>query len=138
MSFPRQSYCHAVLTSPQTITHDTWTTIIFDSKVDDILGEYNNSTGVFTAKEDGVYVISYSARWNTSFVALVQFKIWADGAAYSDLYRSVQTPNRTYSQTFTKSVSSGNTIYIQARQNSGSNKSLIQFGTTRLSIVKVA
>lgn len=41
----------------QSISNATWTTVVFDDEEQDILSEYNNATGIFTAIDSGEYLI---------------------------------------------------------------------------------
>lgn len=52
------SHVRATRDSVQSIPNNTVTTVIFDDEEYDTLGEYNASTGVFTATVAGYYIVS--------------------------------------------------------------------------------
>ena len=41
-------------------------TVIFDNEFHDVGGDYNNTTGIFSAPEAGYYILTYSIRTNIS------------------------------------------------------------------------
>jgi hypothetical protein len=47
----------------QSITGSTYTTVIFGTETKDSYGEYNNTTGIFTAKRAGDYLISSTVQY---------------------------------------------------------------------------
>ena len=65
------------------LTGSTTTTIVYDTETTDTGGDYNNSTGVFTAPADGIYF--YAASLNHSGNTVVRPVIQVDtGGGYSD------------------------------------------------------
>ena len=74
------------LTSVQTIPDNTTTTIIYNNEALDVYGEFDTSTGIFTAKRAGYYYAS--AQYRTAFVP------WLAGAsnfAYIDIKKNNTT-----------------------------------------------
>jgi len=65
VSFPRQSYVRATSSSGQSISANSTTRIVFETEVTDVLGEYDPTTGVFTAKEAGLYQVSAIVVFNS-------------------------------------------------------------------------
>jgi hypothetical protein len=49
---------HAILTNPTTIPSNVSTTVVFNSKDYDLASEYSATTGVFTATNDGYYIVN--------------------------------------------------------------------------------
>ena len=141
VSFPRQSHVYAYLSSNQTIANATTATIVFDTEVTDMLGEYDNATGIFTAKYSGVYHISSTIDWlslNSSISYIVI--IYANGAEVQRVTHNTGTASEiTKTSTGSFYVSAGQTIYIRVYQGSGGNEEVRGFGrTTSLTIAKIA
>ena len=64
VTMPLQSYVLATRSVSQTIPNGgTPTDVVFDNEINDTLNEYNNSTGIFTAKTAGVYMVVSTLTW---------------------------------------------------------------------------
>ena len=129
VTMPRQSYVlvnRNSTTGDQVIAHNTWTTVIFDEEIVDTLGEYNTTTGIFTAKDDGVYQVSAWIVWaNTNATKQYRIAIITPTNTYPPIW--VSTANESYHPShlsMSVKLTAGQTIYIQAYQDSGGNESL--------------
>ena len=122
-----QSYVRAYRSSNVVVATSTSTTAVFDTVVEDTLGEYNNATGIFTANEDGVYAITSSARW-TYMNANVFYKmtVYLSGSGIRENVRYENTSGDFYSQTIEAilKLSAGDTMSIAWWQNSGGNETI--------------
>lgn len=135
VTMPRQSYVRAnrdSTTGDQVIAAATWTTVIFDEEVTDVLGEYNTSTGEFTAKDAGVYMVCTHISWKS----LDQSKIYRVGIAVNDeAAPSMQADNYTYNAaggqsamglplTHALKLNAGDKVEIMVYQSTAGNESL--------------
>jgi C1q domain len=79
-SHPASAF-HANLTSPTTIQSGTATPIVFDQVVFDVASEYSATTGAFTAKQAGIYLIVCTIEYSlTSSDGLYQAEILLNGS----------------------------------------------------------
>jgi len=143
VSMPRQSCVGAYLSSNSSISSGTGTTIVFNTEVEDTLGEYNNSNGIFTATEDGVYQINTNIVWQASVANKNYFLIIYHGG--TEVLRTITYANTTFgalSQTasWCGRLESGDSLKVVGYQDSGSNRLIIASGRgyTFLSIAKIS
>ncbi len=71
--------------------HDTETTVIYNVENGDVLAEYNNTTGVFTATYDGQYLFtgvcrSASVAWGAN--KLARLSVISEGTSYYGVYQN--------------------------------------------------
>lgn len=128
VTMPRQSYVKAHRESSQTIANNTYSTVIFDTVDTDVLGEYNNSTGIFTAKDDGVYAISVITSWDAMNSSKDYRTIILDNGGYVFEKRDIPPTNTaTWGQplTYYAKLTAGQNLRVQVYQNSGGNETLI-------------
>lgn len=126
---PRQSRFTAQLTSDQVIAHNTSTTLIFDTENEDLLGEYDTSTGIFTALEAGTYYFHFNVEWQdfnsgaiyqaylstnttTGIIAFDRLSIIASGN-----FHGLSGSANVY-------MTAGQTCKVIVYQNSGGNESI--------------
>lgn len=119
------SHVTATETTGQNIPNATQTTIIYNTEIDNTLGEYNASTGIFTAVGDKRILISascfYSAAWgaapkiadiylihNTTKIRANRQTTWAAITADANPMLSIGV-----------SLLSGETLKIETYQNQG-------------------
>jgi len=138
-----QSYVFAYRSaSNQTISNTTVTTVIFNSEIEDTLGEYNISTGIFTATEDGVYQVVANIHWaGVPSGQWVQTYITAGGTVYTMWYDTI-VATISQKQADAKGIfklAAGDTVEIKVQQNSGGNLDIRAFAyTTSLFITKIS
>ena len=129
---PQAPFSHVFATESVTsLITGAWTTLVNPTEVRDVLSEYNNSTGVFTAKYDGYYQVNFcsqltSAAWSDN-QALIH-KIQVESADV------VKGPNVTTQAAVTFSaivltsatikMSAGEELECFAYQNSGNTIAL--------------
>jgi hypothetical protein len=148
LSFPRQSSLVSTMSVDRTISNATWTTVIFNIETQDTLGEYDNTTGIFTAKDAGTYMISAEVYWvnvdATKAYALTLVKNNTLNATNTYRHRQVLSSALEVFPQFISGIfnlAAGDTLRVQVYQNSGGNETIN--ATTYpldnwLSIVKVA
>jgi len=137
VSFPRQSRVHASLNGNFTVANNTVTTLIFGTETVDILGEFNPTTGIFTATKAGAYQVNVILNWlnvdNTKIYQIgINEQIWL-------LHTTPAAANWAQSMSHIVTLSAGGTIKVVAYQNSGGDE-VINGAVTRssLTIVKVS
>ncbi len=125
VSFPRQSYVYATRTTNQTIATSTTTTYIGTTVIADSLSEYNNSTGIFTAKNRGIYSCNFAYHWTTANSAVSDAIIQVNGTdiMVSRMYNTVSNGETTH---ISKNIylDQGDNIRFAVWQNSGGNRDL--------------
>lgn len=119
------SHVFAIESSALSLTNDTDVTMIFGTETTDTLDEFNTSTGEFTVKYAGVYLINAMvttawATWSTS--AFIVMKINKNGTQLVsgprfNLGAASQRAAACISCSVT--LAAGDTITIIARQNQG-------------------
>lgn len=133
---PAFSHVLATEGTGQTFISGTPDTVIFGTEVYDTLGEYNNTTGIFTAKYDGIYSFKACVTWDIG-------SVWNQGHA-SYLYAAIESTTVVYTYTpiqrtatfrisltpvnFSYQLSAGETFQVDLLHNSGVNKSLQDSG----------
>jgi hypothetical protein len=124
------SHVHAQTTT-ESIPSGSDTTVVYDTESYDDLGEYNNTTGIFTAKYAGRYIVSCGIYFPTtsSWSAGNQVVLIIEKQGTS-IYRAQKHAERSASYRLGKNLSGtvelavGETIQISAYQNSGSTLSV--------------
>ena len=109
------SRIRATRATTQSIPDSTFTTLVFSTEVYDNLGEYNHTTGVFTAINAGYYQVnafslSAGAVWATNKVWYLS--LYKDGALYS--HGSRKSSDVTVTENFDSMFS--DQIYLTAGQ----------------------
>jgi len=124
VSMPRQSYVRAERNTTQTIATETHTTVVFDSEIEDTLGEYNTSTGVFTATEAGVYQVSSIVQWNVGNTGAYMLAIWVNGSREINAYKAMGFTSSRWGTSVHGAIklTAGQYIEIKAWQNTGVNQ----------------
>lgn len=70
-------------TTAQSLTNSDYTTIIFEVEHGDILGEYDNTTGIFTASKSGTYIVSWKV--DTAIVSWTGLKYFVASLSKNNL-----------------------------------------------------
>ncbi len=130
-------------TSDQAITASTNTTLVFNSEITDRNGEYNPSTGVFTAAEAGLYLFTFAPHIASSDAnTIARVRMWLD--ATSDDYDVYDSP--TIGAAFVvvngstlayMSASDTASVNVFVTKNVGGNAQMTQV-TSRISWLSVA
>jgi hypothetical protein len=133
VTMPRQSYVSARKNATQAVSATTETTVIFGQEDTDVLAEYNNSTGVFTAKDAGVYEITTAITLQNTNITSVRIVTsegyWiCDSSIGSYMERSISCITK---------LSAGGTIQIRV-YSSGGFTIHSDTNTTWLKITKVS
>lgn len=125
VTMPRQSY---VLTtgSTQTIPNSTTTTIINPTVTEDTLGEYDNTTGKFTATESGLYVMSAVLRITDSITNAGRYIYLRKNSGNVLWCRQVFTQAALSGIwcSGTANAAAGDELYFNYLQQSGSNETI--------------
>ena len=123
---------HAILTSNQSVAHDTTTTILFNSEVLDTNSAYNTSTGKFTPQVAGKYYLYTVLRNDGTGTYEVNTRITKNG---SDVVGDNVTDNEgnASSVTFTTVDLNGSSDYVivTVYQPSGGAKNIVGSTTDR-------
>ena len=110
-----------VVAGNQSIPNSSATDVVFNVETVDLLGEYDNSTGIFTAREAGLYSVSACVTWQSSSVGvrtLTMVTSSADGGfAVSQTGFSVSGLTQMISTTL--KMQKNGTVKISAFQTSG-------------------
>jgi len=142
ITMARQSYVLAYRSTDLTIADSTLTTIIFQTETTDVLGEYSTSTGVFTAKDAGKYVVMSCVQWEAINNGVnYQLRLYSGTTPVAWDY-STNNIVGAFTQFVgaTINLAAGGTISIQCIQYSGGNETIDGSTNyiTSLSIQKVA
>ena len=109
-----------------TIPTVTYTNIPYQSESLDAYGEYNNSTGVFTAKRAGNYFIAASMFWlnSTWGASNIYLNVYKNGSLIVENLRQIPAGISYYVQESSVSISLsvGDTLYVSAYQNDTANR----------------
>lgn len=147
ISTPKQSSVEAVLaTANMNIPRTQYTPVIFNSEIKDEQDEYDTSTGWFTCKTAGEYIIHVNLRWeaNSSGVRQVRIEKGTSGGTPSWQAPWFKTEYSISEYDFRVNIggkitlTAGERIRVSVYQDSGVDLDLV-FTTsyTRLSINKV-
>lgn len=118
-------------------------TVVFDTKISDTHGAFNNSTGIYTVPVSGFYRISSTIGFvgNSTGIRTVNALITTPTSAASYNLGNVSNPNATYASlvngSITVSVNAGDTIAIRAFQSSGTSLTYITDGTDVVPTVSI-
>jgi len=129
----------ANVNAQNTIPPATYTNVVYQSESLDTYGEYNNSTGVFTAKRAGNYFVAasifwFNSAWNSSNIYLNVFK---NGSLIVENLRQIPSGTTYYVQESSVSISLnvGDTLAVSAYQSDSANRFITSNSTfSRLSI----
>jgi hypothetical protein len=119
------------MSSNRTIANNTWTDIIYNEETVDTLGEYNTSTGIFTAKDAGVYIVIAKVHWinrnaNVSYyISLSKNNNYTPGnmKRFADQINA-NNGNSSQSVTAIFDLVAGDTMRVKVYQNSGGNETI--------------
>lgn len=116
----------------QTITNTgTFQTVIYTSESSDVYGEYNTSTGVFTAKRAGRYLIDAAMIWDTTTWAAgdsIEIRVYKGTTAQISQFQEFESATAQYRSMQINGiidVAVGETITIAVTHSSGTNKSIL-------------
>jgi hypothetical protein len=130
-------------TTTQSIPNVTDTTIVYNSSSLDVLGEYNNSTGIFTAKRQGRYLMTALATYSSSNAwtagKIYNIGIIKNGVKVFDIYNVTTasiTDFLTMQITQTVELNVGDTASIVLYQSRGAASDL--FGNTAYTSLSIA
>jgi hypothetical protein len=126
----------------QSMSHggSSFTDVIYDTEVYDLLGEYNSTTGIFTAKYDGTYaccwsVMSVSTSWtvNELFIACLSINggFLADGDCIAGLRWEAMESITAYAPSngsCSIRISAGDTLNVGVYQTQGAAVNLFADG----------
>ena len=88
-SAPNVSSFRAYQSAAQSVAAATYTKVAYDTEVFDSLGEYDNATYRFTAKNKGTYMVSAGLKWDVGVDAdRVALTTSVNGGEYSRLFDS--------------------------------------------------
>ena len=122
VSIPKQSGFAAYLSSDQDIADVTYTTVIFDTEEFDYQGEYNTATGVFTAKQSGVYQVSAALAFKERFPDSTYMDVIIRKNEYQ-FVRNRLTMSFHFNPGGAVAIATwlalGDTLYIDTKQNAG-------------------
>lgn len=139
LSVPNQSHIRTYRNTTQSIPSSSWTVVIFPTEINDSQSEYNPSTGYWTAKEDGVYIATWSLlsnnyTWSKSgiFISILVKNDLRDYKTAWYGYRNFAQANhtgylRTYGTAIVK-LSLGDTLHVDCLHTYGSDLDLIPNG----------
>jgi hypothetical protein len=109
-----------------TIPTVTYTNVPYQSESLDAYGEYNNSTGVFTAKRAGNYFIAASMFWlnSTWGASNIYLNVYKNGSLIVENLRQIPagTTYHVQESSVSISLSVGDTLYVSAYQNDTANR----------------
>jgi hypothetical protein len=135
-------YVHVYGAGNQTISNITVTTVIFDTEIEDSLGEYSTSTGIFTAKDAGVYNVGATIIWlNTNAEKAYYTYLYSSAWAKPMYFMDYPGEKAVFTQTISANVklAAGQTIYIRVYQDSGGDETLLGGAVGRkMTITKVS
>ena len=131
LSLDTFSVVRASLDVAQSIVKDTYVTVIYKDVEKDRLGEYDEETGIFTATKAGDYGIHASFLWDSVAWAsddvarlIIMFNDTTQIGHHRKQHGSVYT-SYEYAHAFTVyPMAAGDTLRIQAKQESSATKSL--------------
>ena len=109
-----------------TIPTVTYTNVPYQSESLDAYGEYNNSTGVFTAKRAGNYFIAASMFWlnSTWGASNIYLNVYKNGSLIVENLRQIPAGTAYHLQESSVSISLsvGDTLVVSAYQNDTANR----------------
>jgi hypothetical protein len=109
-----------------TVPTATYTNVPYQSESLDAYGEYNNSTGVFTAKRAGNYFIAASMFWlNSTWGATnIYLNVYKNGSLIVENLRQIPAGTTYHLQESSVSISLavGDTLYVSAYQGDTANR----------------
>lgn len=142
-SVDNESFVDAYHTTTQTIVSSTHTNLVFNTEVKDTQGEYDNATGIFTAKQAGRHTISANIVFPNTYawVAGTQCALSilhnTTGIANSTSVMPGVTKNCVVSVSKTVDLAVGDTVVVRAIHDRGSDTDLnVGARYNTLSIVK--
>ncbi len=127
----------------QTISPATFTTIVYNYEYEDVLNEFDTSTGIFTAKHAGVYNVSvYGLFDNASWTTPQHIRVTVTRSVTSPtsfyIARTV-LPTSTFYAPFNGSASvklaAGETLQIRLEQNNASSRNLLASSSENVLII---
>ena len=123
---------HAILSSDQSIDHNTTTTILFDSEVFDTDSAYDASTGKFQPQTAGKYYVYTVLRNDGTGTYEVNTRITKNG---SDVFGDNVTDNEGSASSVTSTTvdlnGSSDYVIITIYQPSGVSKNIVGSATDR-------
>jgi parallel beta-helix repeat protein len=130
---PTATEFRAYQTTPQSLNAATSTIIKFDTVVYDTKSEYNPTTGAFTAKSSGIFVVTASLMWNSSQVDgnVTQLSIYKNGTFHSRLsFDAAGAAGTSMSQgTAVVKLNKGDYIDVRAYTSNSLSTAADQFGS---------
>lgn len=115
---PRREIVLAQLFGNVSLASGVLTTVVFDEVIADAGGLLDTSTGIITIQEDGIYEVSASIDWlgiPLSAALTLNMGSFVDGQAGTFLKQNL---------TVAYPLTAGETIFVQAQQDSGNPLSL--------------
>ncbi len=142
VSFPRQSAVSAVSgASAQTIATATFTDVVFAVEHIDVLGEFVHTTGIFTAKDYGKYLITFRGAIDTlGSGKYVEIRFSVNNTTvglpgYNLMFSVGVQIQMNVSEVVV--LQANDTLRVKVYHNHGSNKNLLEY-RQGISITKVA
>jgi hypothetical protein len=125
------SHVKAFCTTGPSIATATATKVVFNSVAYDKTGEYDNSTGVFTAVNDGFYIIACnysfeSTSWTGGYQTYAGLYVNDAVVAIGDVAEALYTVTLYATSLLTRGIelSAGDEVDIRVYQNNGSSLAL--------------
>lgn len=144
---PLTSRAIAERSTSQSITSASWQTLVYNTETEDNLGEYNDTTGVFTCGAAGFYQVSAHIRFEATSdfdvteTAAMRIKVGASTYYQLDGFEMAASPTTWLGDlggSRLVEAAASDTIEIQVIQSSGATIGLLTSAETNwVSIVRV-
>ncbi len=121
----QKSFVRAGRSSTQTIGTGSDVDVVFNTVATDRMTEYNNATGIFTAKKPGDYSIKATVYWSSSGVNSSYLLIKKTGTTMSINEAPIVSNQKSISISDLVTLDRGDTLVVCAHQNTGGNKDIL-------------
>lgn len=114
-------------TTGQSIPNSTFTTVIYDTEFEDDFGIYDNTTGVFTAKQDGIFLFNFAIAYSANSSGARGSAVLVNGVdrkVCNSVPATAAPSVHTSSGTRLLRLAKNDTVEMEAIQTSGGNLNL--------------